>query len=1201
MAKKVQWLPNERVDVEDLDHGTAGYAESLHKELFTKFLTDNYPRVSDGFRVEIANQTTSAGQFTVYNGTGLDQDGTLITNAEDTDAQRSATITSTATYYVEVEFLETASDSALRGVWDPTYNNGLDASGDALPAGREYAQSVATRLTHDWTIVSPISTTGFALTSDPTSLRIPVAILAVSGGVITGATTSPARACLSESTLVAATKLILTSTSIMPDAFTATLDVGGAGQETVTVTSNDRANGILTLSIGTANVHLAGARLAVAGATPAQFLSERSLPTPVIATAAGDARPRFFQGNEEVGYALAQNPYASSGNADGQIDSLKGFVDFTSSMLREIKWGSGRASTIGNEAPPASFSAAPRYFDSSGGIMGARAHSVSVGDGAASWGDFNTTQSGSARAALQAAHDALPADGGIIFLKRGTYLITSTSVAFTKPVKLVGEGADITVITATGAVPSLTIASTEIAQAYAGFVVMEGLRFDVSGSTTSYVIEMTAGSRIHAMNCVFRGGVTATGTMSYSTFSNCLFYSSTLGAGICLNGVVTNSTFSNCFFQIDLSNAASRCVSLGGASTFNKFIGCDFTGGSTVATALVALSAASTNTHFTSCNFRGGTSVTAALAPATGASSVILTGCTTSTLAGMGAFVTSTDVRVTDCDVTTSAGGLSLDGSERIIIAGTRFTTLADQYAIRLNNGSSKAIVANCLFEQTTVSASVAGVGIDLDGTDGVLVDGCSFDNVDMGIKANDVDVLGIKGCRFEGTFETRGRAGLYATGTLENVVVSSCIFRFLGTPDETACGVYAEDASSLSVSDCSFYMIGGSDTAAAYGVFIENTSIAEQVSIVGCNIDLIYGQDASYGVAIELLQKGNISHNTIERVGSSVNVGEFGGILVRSCLDSVVVGNSLRSLGNASSAIANCAAIEIGTSGAGTSQTLNVTVSNNTIVSLSGALTNGVYIFAAGRGVVVSGNVFDVSSASVDSCIRVVATSSTFDLANILVSGNIMRGGDVGVKIALTDTVSLQEGRISVVNNQIYGYSTTGIQVNGLAAGVDLQLGFIVSNNLIEASADTEYGIIVADLSNFSIVGNNIYLASTAGNQYAIFCDSVVHGVVNSNVIRSNASSGSGIDTVTAEPVLVNGNYVTVDSSDPGISLGSSQYCVGNYVTQDGAGTAITNGDTITTITKALTNDDSPVNTLPDDTNTTTLASDIGLNRRVT
>ena len=44
------------------------------------------------------------------------------------------------------------------------------------------------------------------------------------------------------------------------------------------------------------------------------------------------------------------------------------------------------------------------------------------------------------RAAVQAAHDALPAGGGTIQLAPGAYVFDATGVTFTKPIRMVGAG-----------------------------------------------------------------------------------------------------------------------------------------------------------------------------------------------------------------------------------------------------------------------------------------------------------------------------------------------------------------------------------------------------------------------------------------------------------------------------------------------------------------------------------------------------------------------------------------------------------------------------------------------------------------------------------------------------------------------------------------------------------------------------------------
>jgi hypothetical protein len=423
MSKKNNWLPNVRVDIVDMNQASWGYLDSTQQELLNSVLKDDYSRVLDGFRIQIADQGSFPGVFTVYNGSSVDHDGVFVSNKEDLDAQRSSTITADATYYIEIEHLETPSDTDVRGVWDPSYDNGLDDSGDQLPPGREFIQNVSTRITKDWKIVTPISTSGFELSTNPDSTKIPLAILVVSGGAITGVTTSPARTCLLESVLAGATTLKMVNTKLMPDSFTATLDIGGPNQETVSITANDRVNNLLTVSGGgVANNQAAGVRLAVAGVSPAQFLVERTATLPYLEDTSGDARLRIWQGNEDRGYVLGQDPSVTTGNSDSQIASLKDRVDFLAAQIRELKFGAQRTDDLGRIAPPNSYNASPRYFDSVPGLVGAKAFSITIGDGVTQWGDFNRTSYASDDLLLADAIAALPADGGTVFIKQGVVL-----------------------------------------------------------------------------------------------------------------------------------------------------------------------------------------------------------------------------------------------------------------------------------------------------------------------------------------------------------------------------------------------------------------------------------------------------------------------------------------------------------------------------------------------------------------------------------------------------------------------------------------------------------------------------------------------------------------------------------------------------------------------------------------------------------
>jgi len=115
MPKRVNVLPNQRIDVVDFKASTETFANESDKLRWESFIQDNLPRVSDGFRVEVSGLT-----LTVFNGLAFDRDGEIVVNETDDSAQRSVTLASTnATYYVEVEFVTSEGDVDSRAFWDP--------------------------------------------------------------------------------------------------------------------------------------------------------------------------------------------------------------------------------------------------------------------------------------------------------------------------------------------------------------------------------------------------------------------------------------------------------------------------------------------------------------------------------------------------------------------------------------------------------------------------------------------------------------------------------------------------------------------------------------------------------------------------------------------------------------------------------------------------------------------------------------------------------------------------------------------------------------------------------------------------------------------------------------------------------------------------------------------------------------------------
>ena len=539
MPKDANIVPNLRVDIPDFKQSTSvlgrGNANLQRKLVFQ----DQAAAAPEGYLVEVADQVASPGLFSVHNGISYDRDGQIINNENDVDATRSATLGADATYFVEIEFVESESDVDARAFWDTTFANGAGE-----PPGREFSQNIATRLTPDWQIVTPISTTEFESTSDPNSTKIPVAVLTVVAGEISGGSTSPLRSTLSTDEIIAATEIRLLNTRSMPQSFTLRINPGGGSQEDVVVTGNDQENGILTLGAGTVNAHFAGERVIVTGGSAAEFLIERvaaAIPT----AGTEDARPRFYQADEDRGAIIGVDAAGTgSDRSDQSIENLKRYVDFVAAQLREVKFGGMLAGEAGNAAPPAAFNNPPRYFDAGGNLVGARGNTVSVGDGVNSWGDFNTLQAGSALAALDAATAAISPAGGTIYLKVGDYDV-ATEWIIPDGITVIGDGILNTRIRATGATAAVRVLGVG--------VTIRDLTIKLQGGTHTHCLEVANefgfldtvsienGCLVHISaadfrftNCLIRGisgeaafeAPAGLSTNRYFYFVNCLFTAS---------------------------------------------------------------------------------------------------------------------------------------------------------------------------------------------------------------------------------------------------------------------------------------------------------------------------------------------------------------------------------------------------------------------------------------------------------------------------------------------------------------------------------------------------------------------------------------------------------------------------------------------------------------------------------------------------
>ena len=535
MPKKLKVSSNERVDIEDFNRASTEYTEESGKFHRSNLWLSKYHGVLQGFRIELADQSASPGQFTIYNGMAIDRAGSLLNNEAQLVDARTVTLSGTnATFYVEIEFTQSDSDVDVRAFWDPTF-----ASND--PAGKEFTQNVATRITPDWQVVT--GTGGFDISSDVDSLLVPIAVLTTNGsGAIESVTEYYPRTTTVRNAAQTDTVLYVADSTLLSDSGAATLrDIDGSTTESVTVLTNDRVNGIITLASGITTVggFAAGAILEDTSPSAEALIEESTDPRP---TSLRDRRTRFFAGDEERGTGLAHSKYTAGDKDDLDISSLKDYVDFLSAQIHELKYG--RMNGTADPSPvPVDISTSARYYDYAGSIAGSRSSTVTVGDGTTSRGDLISASS-NLGATLQSAHSALPSTGGSIVIKAGAYTWGATTAAFTKPVRLVFEhGID------------LTVPATGLMTSSADFTLENFPVPTLSGAIPVVFDCLNNSIEFRAYDSWLGRHAASSANSTDSTFTNCTFESDDTNS----NAVVTtgNCIFNNCKIRYNSTTSYS--------------------------------------------------------------------------------------------------------------------------------------------------------------------------------------------------------------------------------------------------------------------------------------------------------------------------------------------------------------------------------------------------------------------------------------------------------------------------------------------------------------------------------------------------------------------------------------------------------------------------------------------------------------------
>lgn len=605
MPKKLNISSNERVDLDDFSRASSSYTQESNNFDRQQLTQARRSLVAAGFRIEVSDQSSAPGEFTIYNGTALDRSGNILNNEQQLTDARTLTLSgANSSFYVEIEFVESESDIDARAFWDPTFSANT-------PPGKEFSLNVATRITPDWQVVSPVSASSFD--TDVNTVKVPIAVLQTNASNEISSFTAVNIATVLEEDITQAEvsggikKLRVLNSTMFPTTGTATLGLGTGAAEAVSIVANDFANGIITVLVNLVNPHDAGAILVETG-TAAAFVVESTSPAP---TTGADRRRMLFNGDEIRGSALVASKESAADRDDLDIKSLKDYVDFLSAQIRELKFGSLRSDVNGG-IPPSSFTST-RYFDTAGSVLGARPFAITIGDGSLSFGDINSTSSDLATQ-IQVAHDALNVtNGGTIFVKAGTY-VWDTTIGFDRPVHLLFEEGVVLSAGGTGLIEAANLQPIKIenlpqsADDWAPDVRPAtttssntvGMNLDLRDSyfgnldLTGFVVVADAVS-VKAQNCTFtKRGTGLTGAVNQSTavtvsgleFVACTFLytntSSNATTALIQTSRLNNTVFRNCTF--DAAPAAFSCgtfVLLDNGSTAVdlegvEFLGCNF-------------------------------------------------------------------------------------------------------------------------------------------------------------------------------------------------------------------------------------------------------------------------------------------------------------------------------------------------------------------------------------------------------------------------------------------------------------------------------------------------------------------------------------------------------------------------------------------------------------------------------------------------
>lgn len=1183
MPEQLKVHSGERVDLVDYVHGSNTYTQETHKFLLEREWLDRRSRILDGFRIQIEDQIANPGMITVYNGNAVDRAGQIINNEITANDSRSITLLGASlNFYVEIEFIQNESDTDARYFWDPTIPNPPPE-----PSGSEFSLNVATRLTPDWRIVSPVSTTSFQQTATPGSIRVPVGVFRTDGsnrittGDNPGLTLVRAASVLETDVAALSTSIRVVDARVFPATvpFDVTIDFGAGTPENRTVSTIDRDNGILGLSVALGSSHQAGAIVRVTSGN-AELVRENVDPNEFNPLASPPGHPdpaqRLWQANEVRGSALIQSKETFGARDDLNIRSLKDQVDYLSAQIRELKFGSPRPEVV-NTAPPVAFNARPRWFDRAGSITGARSNTVSIGNGTTTFGDFNGTTS----AVLTAAIAALPAGGGTIYVKSGTYNFAST-VVNSKPLIIIGESAGNTIFNNTNVVGPIIATSSAIS--------FKNITLQFTGGAAANVVDIAGSIQLNFDYCI------VTGQIRVGNFSGRIVAENSTFIGSGGNPIVTALTAASTL-------NVSTFTSCGIVSASGPFISCPVNRVKIQqcylsVTEVLTLPAGACNVeNFTVFNCICDVN-----------KAVVLNNTTTGYVDGLSfidcrfSIVTlNSNEAVFYLTNTGTVDNVKIKDNYCNIVGGVQSAAFTAFFVYLENNTSSKDFQVNNNSIDAPVGSFIVGVKLDQDTLTGVCTinDNYFFRCSRAVILGGSVGALNsgeliISGNVHDNISEHASVYGIVLAnnGRLDRLNIQNNTFigyaRTLVGP-RVCIDLSTTNASltysNILISDNKFVNIGNTSGAnAALGV-VYNVNTASAMRYRFDIRDNYFSNFSSTAdcAAIYLANIGgtisssaSVVNNKIYDIGTAAAVtGDAYGAYLEGFSDSV--SSAVTITNNFISAVLSATGSDIG-SGIETSNCTNLVIANNYISNIRSLLTAGVPAQQSGCGIRVAGasgidkisivgNVVDQSTAATASeATLCIVLRSTGTITNFSVCDNILTSSTT------TETVG---GMIWTV---VTGAGSESYRNGNISRNIlDWRITSVSGQAIMCALGGSSYGINIAD----NIIRNTTYSASATGYRGIEVRGYTTGGTPRDVQIRGNTLTGpkSGALLTSANRVgirlrgalirtLVSNNLIDwnevgvlegigIKYLDDGLGAWPGHLCIGNFVRADNSGAA--------------------------------------------